>query len=44
MISEELMEIIGMSDRTIIIKDGQITGEFKRDDRMTEDQLIEYII
>lgn len=44
MISEELMEIIGMSDRTIIMKDGVITGEFKRDDMLTEDKLIEYII
>lgn len=44
MISEELMEIIGMSDRTVIMKDGQITGEFKRDDMLTEDKLIEYII
>ncbi|MGL5435812.1 MAG: sugar ABC transporter ATP-binding protein [Lachnospiraceae bacterium] len=44
MISEELMEIIGMSDRTIIIKDGTITGEFVRDDKLTEEQLIQYII
>ncbi|MCI9151429.1 MAG: sugar ABC transporter ATP-binding protein [Lachnospiraceae bacterium] len=44
MISEELMEIIGMSDRTIIMKDGVITGEFRRDDMLTEDKLIEYII
>lgn len=44
MISEELMEVIGMSDRTIIIKNGEITGEFKRDEALTEDKLIEYII
>lgn len=44
MISEELMEVIGMSDRTIILKDGKITGEFKRDEMLTEDKLIEYII
>ncbi len=44
MISEEMMEIIGMSDRTMIIKDGAVTGEFKRDDSLTEDKLIEYII
>lgn len=44
MISEELMEIIGMSDRTLILKDGVITGIFKRDEMLTEDKLIEYII
>lgn len=44
MISEELMEVIGMSDRVMIIKDGAVTGEFKRDQGLTESQLIEYII
>ena len=44
MISEEMMEVIGMSDRTIIFKDGRITGSFKRDEGLTEDKLIEYII
>lgn len=44
MISEELMEVIGMSDRVIIIKDGSVTGEFSRDDYITESKLIEYII
>lgn len=44
MISEEMMEIIGMADRTLIVKDGAITGEFLRDDELTEDKLIEYII
>ncbi len=44
MISEEMMEIIGMADRTIIVKDGVVTGEFLRDEKLTEDRLIEYII
>ena len=44
MISEEMMEIIGMADRTLIVKNGCITGEFKRDEGLTEDKLIEYII
>lgn len=44
MISEELMEVIGMSDRVVIIKDGKITGQFKRDEGLTEKKLIEYII
>lgn len=44
MISEELMEIIGISDRIIILKDGCVTGEFRREDELTENKLIEYII
>ena len=44
MISEELMEVIGMSDRVVIIKDGVITGQFLRDEGLTENKLIEYII
>lgn len=44
MISEELMEVIGMSDRVVIIKDGVVTGQFLRDDGLTENKLIEYII
>ena len=44
MISEELMEVIGMSDRIAIIKDGSITGVFGRDEHLTESKLIEYII
>ena len=44
MISEELMEVIGMSDRVVILKDGVITGEFLRNEGLTESQLIEYII
>lgn len=44
MISEELMEVIGMSDRIVVIKDGCVSGEFKRDDMLTESKLIEYII
>lgn len=44
MISEELPEIIGMSDRTIIVKDGRISGEFVREECLTEVGLIEYMI
>ncbi|MBR4121847.1 MAG: ABC transporter ATP-binding protein, partial [Erysipelotrichaceae bacterium] len=32
MISSELPEIIGMSDRIYIMKEGEITGELKRED------------
>ena len=40
MISEELMELIGMCDRIIIMKDGKINGELKRDKEMDENVLI----
>lgn len=44
MISEELPELIGMSDRILIIRKGRISGEFHRSDRPTEEQLIQYMI
>lgn len=44
MISEELMEIIGMSDRVILLKDGRVSAEFSRDQELTESKLIEYMI
>jgi ribose transport system ATP-binding protein len=44
MISEELPELIGMSDRIIILKDGRINGEFLRKPDLNEANLIEYMI
>ena len=44
MISEELPELIGMSDRMIIMKDGVITGEIPRNENITDTQLIEYMV
>ena len=44
MISEELPELIGMSDRILIMKDGQITKEFERSQDLTQEQIIEYMI
>ena len=40
MISEELMELIGMCDRIIIMKDGTISNELMRDPEMDENYLI----
>ena len=40
MISEELMELIGMCDRIIIMKDGAISNELMRDPEMDENYLI----
>ncbi len=44
MISEELPELIGMSDRLIILKDGELAGEFKRSEDLSEHQLINVMI
>lgn len=40
MISEELMELIGMCDRIIIMKDGMISGELSRSQDLDENSLI----
>lgn len=44
MISEELPELIGMSDRIVIIKDGKISGTFDRSPELSERELIEFMI
>lgn len=44
MISEELTELIGMCDRLLIMKDGQIAKELKRGNNFTENEVIEYMI
>ena len=40
MISEEIQELLGMCDRIIIMKNGVINGEFQRDERLSEEDLI----
>jgi len=40
MISEELMELIGMCDRILIMKDGSVSGELMRSEELDENQLI----
>lgn len=44
MISEELSELIGMSDRIIIMKDFQVTKEFRRSADLKQTDIIEYMI
>ena len=44
LISEELQELIGMSDRIILLKDGAVSGEFHRSDGLTEAKLIQKMI
>ncbi len=44
LISDELPELIGMSDRIIIMRKGEITGSFTRDEHPGEQNLIKYMI
>ena len=44
LISEELQELIGMCDRILIMKDGQVTREVMRAENPTESALIDYMI
>ena len=44
LISEELPEVIGMSDRILILKDGRVTGEFLREEQVSDVALIDYMI
>jgi len=43
-ISEELPELIGMSDRMLIVKDGEVTKEFTRSPELKESDIIGYMI
>lgn len=42
-ISEELVELIGMCDRLLILRDGQISGELLRSEEMSEEKIIHYM-
>ena len=44
MISEELMELIGMCDRIIIMKDGKLNGELPRSRDLDENLLISKMV
>lgn len=44
MISEEIIELIGMSDRILIIKDGKLNGEFYRSRDLKEQDLIKKMV
>lgn len=44
MISEELPELIGMSDRMIIMKDGKISAEVMRSRDIKDTDIIEYMV
>lgn len=44
LISDELTEIIGMSDRIIIMKEGRIAGTIGREEQLTEKKVVEVMI
>ena len=44
LISEELTELLGMSDRILVMKNGAISHEFTRSESLSEHDLIEYMI
>ena len=44
MISEELPELIGMSDRILIMKDGKIQKSFERSESLNEAVLIQEMV
>lgn len=43
-ISEEMTELIGMADRLLIMKDGELKKEFTRSRELTEQDVIKYMI
>ena len=44
MISEELPELLGMSDRMLIVRKRRISAEFSRSDHPTEEEVIQHMI
>lgn len=43
-ISEEMTELLGMADRLIVMKDGEIVKEFPRSESLSEMDIIKYMI
>ena len=43
-ISEELLELIGMCDRILVLMDGRISKEFKRSPGLSEEMLVQYMV
>jgi len=40
LISEEILELLGMCDRVLVMKDGEFSGEFERNPALTEEDFI----
>jgi ribose transport system ATP-binding protein len=43
LVSDELPELIGMSDRILVMRRGEVSLEVKRDQHPQEEQLITYM-
>ena len=43
-ISEEMAELIGMADRLLVMKDGELAKEFTRSETLNEADIIQYMI
>ena len=43
-ISSELPEILGMSDRILVMREGRVTGEIKDVEHATQDQIMKLAI
>ena len=44
LLSEDLLELIGVSDRILITRVGQVSRVFERDERPTEEEIINHMI
>ncbi len=44
LISDELPEVLGMADRLLVMKNGEICGEFLRGENFTQEALIEVMV
>lgn len=44
MISEELVELIGMCDRLLVLRNGEVSGELLRSEGLNEEKIIHYMI
>ena len=44
LISDELPEVMGMSDRVLIMKDGKVSGMLSRDEGFAEEKIVEAMI
>ncbi len=44
LVSEEIVELLGMSDRILIMRDGEISGEFLRSPDLTDQALVEKMV
>ncbi len=44
LLSEDLPELIGMSDRIMIMRKGQVSGKFDNGKKPTEEEIIGYML